>query len=435
MAILISFLIIVLLVAANALYVAAEFAAVGVRKTRVASLAGQGNFLAKTLLVVVSSPTRLDRYIATCQIGITISSLVLGAYGQSALAGVLGPALEQFVGGEAAAQGIAALIVLVLLTVFQMVLGELVPKTLALQFPTQVALSTVLPMGWSQILLAPFIAFLNGSGNLVLRLFGQQPGTHRHIHSPEEIALMIRDTVQAGLLGEHDEKRLQRVFRLSTLKVSQIMTPRANVEAIPITASMDEVKHLLATSPYTRLPVYRDDLDDLVGILHTKEFMRAVADDKPARLEDLLHPVVIVPKNLSCNQLLKRMQEEHSPYVVVVDEYGGTAGITTLDDVLSVLLGGMSDEFQQIQNAVEPLGDGRYRVAGHASMLDLEDVAGCRWTGTATTASGLIIEALGHAPKVGEHIEIQGCHVEIESVRGMLIEKFIVRPLSEKESA
>jgi putative hemolysin len=435
MALLLSFLIIVLLVAANALYVAAEFAAVGVRKTRIAGLAEQGNYLARSLTLIVSSPQRLDRYVATCQIGITISSLVLGAYGQGALAKVLSPHLERFVGGAAAAQGLAAIAVLICLTIFQMVLGELVPKTLALQFPTQVSLATVLPMGWSQVILSPFITFLNGSGNLVLRLFGQAPGSHRHIHSPEEIALMIGDTVEAGLLGAHDEKRLQRVFRLSTLNVSQIMTPRSRVEAIPADAPLEEVTRRLATSQYTRLPVYREDLDDLVGILHTKDYLRAMAaGNQPVCLADILHPVVIVPKSLTCNDLLKRMREEHSSYVLVIDEYGGTAGIATLDDVLSVLLGGISDEYKQVQVPVEPLPDGSFRIAGHAHLLDLEDAIGCRWSGNSTTASGLIVETLGHVPKPGEQLEIQGCQVEILVVKGTLVEKFIVRP-TKKEPA
>src|SRR5262245_2469132 len=264
-------LIVIALILVNALYVAAEFAAVGVRRSRVQQLANDGNPLAAWLLPVLESPKTLDRYIGACQIGITLSSLVLGAYAQATFAVWLTPFFATLGGlQELAAQSTSTAVVLLTLTVAQVVFAELVPKSLALQYPTQTSLYTLIPMIGSLWVYRPFIKFLNGAPLLVLRLVGSPFQAHRHIHSPEEIELLIAESRDGGLLEPDEHRRLQRALRLNLRLAKQLMVPRRRIAALDINTPLHEAIGVVAQSPYSRLPVFRDSLDNVVGILHTK---------------------------------------------------------------------------------------------------------------------------------------------------------------------
>ena len=268
-------LVIAALLLVNALYVAAEFAAVSVRRSRLHQLAEDGNPFAAWLLPIVESPAALDRYIAACQIGITISSLVLGAYAQATLAVWLAPYLAALGGlQEVVAESTSTIVVLLALTVAQVVFAELVPKSVALQYPTQTSLYTLIPMVASQWVYRPFIKWLNGSGLLILRLLGAPHQTHRHIHSPDEIELLIAESRDGGLLEPDEHRRLQRALRLNLRQARQLMVPRKRISAISIDTPLNEVVSVVAQSPYSRLPVYRGSLDNIVGILRTKDLVR-----------------------------------------------------------------------------------------------------------------------------------------------------------------
>ena len=234
-----SLFIVVFLILVNALYVAAEFAIVGARATRVEQLAAQGHRLAGALLPILRDTLRLDRYIAACQIGITASSLILGAFGQATIGLALGAALVTYAGLQPlGGYTLSATVTLVALTSVQVVIGELIPKTVALQYPVRTALFTYLPMRWSLALFSPFIDLLNGSGNLVLRLFGvSAAGSHRHIHAPDEIDLLIRESREGGLLQHKDSERLREALKLGQHRVRQIMVPRRRIASLDLTAS------------------------------------------------------------------------------------------------------------------------------------------------------------------------------------------------------
>src|SRR5688572_13675188 len=249
-------LVVIALILFNALYVAAEFAAVSVRKTRIQQLAADGNPLAAWLLPVLESPAELDRYIAACQIGITLSSLILGAYAQATIAVWLIPFFAELGGlQQVAAQSTSAVVVLLVLTVCQVVFAELVPKSLALQYPTPTALYTLIPMIGSLWIYRPFIKWLNGTGILLLRLLGSPQQSHRHIHSPEEIELLIADSRDGGLLEPDEHLRLQRALRLNLRQAKQLMVPRPKVSALDINTPLKDAIAAVAQSPYSRLPV------------------------------------------------------------------------------------------------------------------------------------------------------------------------------------
>jgi CBS domain containing-hemolysin-like protein len=339
--------VILFLILVTGLYVAAEFAAVGARRSRLRRLAEDGNALAARILPVVEDAHELDRYIAVSQVGITLSSLILGAYGQATLAPVLGPLLQSIGGLEPeTALSTAAAIVLLVLTILAMIVGELVPKSLALQDPTRTALITVLPMQWSLHVFSWAINVLNGSGALLLRLLRVPSTGHRHVHSPEEIELLIAESRDGGLLEPQEQVRLHRALRLGLRTASQLMVPRERLAAIDIRTPLPEVLSVVTASPFSRLPVYRGNLDNVAGMLHTKDLVSEYVKGMVRPLASLLRPVVRVRHDMPADQLLAFLRERRSHQALVVDGDGIVIGLITLEDVVAELLGGVADEFK-----------------------------------------------------------------------------------------
>jgi putative hemolysin len=342
-------LIVTSMVAMTALYVAAEFAAVSVRRSRVRQLAEDGHGTAQRLLPILEDASALDRYIAACQVGITLGSLILGAYGQIAFGPTLASLLRERAAFEpVAAASTAAAAILLVLTVGTMVVGELAPKSLALEYPTRIALYTYWPMRWSLWLLGPFIWFLNGSGTLVLRLLGSAHGAHRHVHSPDEIELLMAESHDGGLLEPDELRRLQRALRFSLRTAAQLMTTRDRMQAIDVTTPVDEVLALALDSSQANVPVYRGSLDTVVGFLNTKRLLVREVEGRPLRsLRELLQPALTVDASMPGDRLLAELRSRRAHQAIVRDDQGQVVGMVTLDDILSSLLGPTPDEFTQ----------------------------------------------------------------------------------------
>jgi CBS domain containing-hemolysin-like protein len=422
------------LIFATALYVAAEFAAVSVRRSRLRALAEEGNRFAQWLLPIVESPAELDRYIAVSQIGITLTSLILGAYAQATFAVDLTEPFAQWFGlQELTAHSLAAGLVLGVLTVLQVLIGELIPKTLALQYPTPTAIYTVVPMAMSAWLFKPFNAFLNGSGLFILRVLGAPHQGHRHIHSPEEISLLIAESRDGGLLEPDEHLRLQRALRLNLRQARQLMVPRRKIEAIAVNTPLHEVVGNLVQSPYSRLPVYRDSIDNIVGILHTKDVVRWLVSGGPdstrASVETLMRPITSVHESVTADRVLRQLRERRSHQALVVDEFGGTAGILTLEDVLTELIGDVGDEFKEGEPVPEVLADGRIRLPGDTAVQDAAALLGSEWETDVSTVGGLVTEALGHLPAPGERVTIGDYEFTVERVIDRAIETVVVKRL------
>jgi putative hemolysin len=421
-------LVIAALLLVNALYVAAEFAAVSVRRSRLHQLKEDGNVFAAWLLPIVESPAALDRYIAACQIGITISSLVLGAYAQATLAVWLAPYVAAFGGlQQVVAESTSTVVVLLALTVAQVVFAELVPKSLALQYPTQTSLYTLLPMLASQWVYRPFINWLNGSGLLILRLLGAPHQAHRHIHSPDEIELLIAESRDGGLLEPDEHRRLQRALRLNLRQARQLMVPRKRISAISIDTPLNEVVSIVAQSPYSRLPIYRGTIDNIVGILRTKDLVRWFVEGSPATLAQLIRPIPSVHESVTADRVLKDLRERRSHQALVVDESGGTAGLLTLADVLTELLGHVGDEFRSGQPAAETLSDGRIRLPGEMGVEDAALLLETTWETDASTLGGLVTEALGHIPSEGDTTIVGDYEFEVERVKDRIAQSVVAR--------
>lgn len=430
-------LIVLLLIAVNALYVAAEFAAVSVRQSRVQQMAGEGHHLAKRLLPWLEDPHRLDTYIAACQIGITLSSLVLGAYGQATLAHQLTPLFVQWGNlQELAAQSTSAIVVLTTLTMAQVILGELIPKSLALQYPTQLALLTFVPMRWSLRLFAWFITVLNGSGMLILRLLRAPVTGHRHIHSPEEIEMLIAESRDGGLLEPEEHLRLHRALQLGMRPVHQLMVPRRFMAALDVSTPLDRVLSEVANSPYSHLPVYQETLDKVIGIVHTKEVVfQYLEKGHMGTIQDVMEPVLYVPENTTAESLLALMRQERRHQAVVIDEFGGTEGFVTLEDVLKEMLGEVADEFKVDSPHPEILSDGRLRFPGFMRLEETKTWLGIAWQGEADTVGGHIMEVLGRVPHVGEKLSVGGVEIEIEQVDRQAIVSVLAKPASTSEDS
>ena len=418
------------LIGVNAFYVLAEFAAVSVRRTQLRPLADGGHRIAGRLLPIVTDPRRLDRYIAACQIGITVSSLVLGAYGQATLALAAAPVFESWGMRAAAAASAAAVTVLLALTALQVVFGELVPKSLALQFPVRAALSTYWPMHVSMVLASGFIRVLNGSGLAILRVLRVPEASHRHIHSPEEIDLLLAESAQHGVLEAEDQQRLRRALRVGLRTARELMVPRLQVAAVDANAPLPTSLAQLADSPYTRLPVYRGTLDDVVGMVHTRDLVaHYVERGGLASIEEVVQPLLSVPESLRTDRLLAQMREHRTQIALVVDEFGGVAGLVTVRDVLTDLLGDVSGEVRAGQPRPARLPGGRVRLPGLLRLQEAESWLGVRWGGDAVTVGGRVVEALGRLPVRGERTVIDGVEVEVEDVRGRAIVSVLARPV------
>jgi CBS domain containing-hemolysin-like protein len=429
-------LVLALLIAVNALGVAAEFAAVASQRSQIAALAQQGNARAAGLLSILGDGSALERYIAACQIGITLSSLIAGAYAQATFAGELSPWLERSLGLESSsAQSAGFLLVLLGLTVLQVLFGELVPKSLALQYPERTALATYLPMRWFMSLYRGFIWLLNGSGFLLLKPFGVLPGGQQHVHSPEELAILFSQSRRGGTLSAEAHRRLERGLHLSARTVREMMTPRSELYAVEVSTSTDELLQKVIRSPYSRLPVYRDSLDHILGAISTKDVVaRFAASGSLPPIEQLLRPLPFVPGALRSHRFIRFLQEKHSSKAMVVDEHGGVQGIISIKDVLWELFGEIGDELAEPEAAVEALPDGSVRLPGSLRRGEVERWLRTRWEGPATTVGGHIIAALGRMPVEGEQVEIDGVQVTITDMSPTTVRWIVALPGSEPAS-
>lgn len=419
------------LILVNALYVAAEFSAVSVRRSRLQQMAEEGDRLAARMLAVLNDGVALDRYIAACQVGITISSLVLGAYAQATLAVDLAPMFARLGDlQEATAESVAAAVVLVLLTVLQMVIGELVPKSLALQFPTKVSRLTVLPLLLSLKLMRWPITLLNGSGAAILRALRMPTHGHAHIHSPTEIEYLIAESREGGQLDPQESQRLREALRLGMRTVGELMVPRTRVIGIADDTPWPEVVEVLRRTPFSRLPVYEETLDHVVGVLHVRDVVRRLIDgaEPPASLRDVVTPVLVVPETMTVDRLLERLRAERKALAIVADEFGGTAGLITVGDLLDELLGETGDEFKPKENAPQRLADGRVRLPGALRLDEATSWVGVHWEADAYTVGGLVMERLGRLPVAGDRLEVDGVRMEVEALRGRAVEWLVVTP-------
>lgn len=417
------------LVLANAFFVAAEFALVSVRRSRMEELAAHGVRLAK----VVQRATRdLDRYIAGTQLGITIASLGLGWIGESTLAHLLEPWLQWLPKAwkSVTAHSIAVTVAFIAITFLHVVLGELVPKSLALQNPDRTALWVAKPMEICVLLMRPFIAALNGCGNLVLRALRlQTTGSHHLIHSVEELKILIEASHEGGVLDEVERDMLRRVFRFSELVAREVMVHRVDIEGIDVDTPYDELMQRVSQTSHTRLPVYEDNIDNIIGVLHVRDLLQVRhKEGQPFNVRQLLRKPLIVAETVSIEKLLDQFRREKTQMAIVVDEYGGTAGLVTLEDVIEEIVGEVQDEFDKEEPLIIEREDGTAIVSGQTRLDEINERFDLNFEAEdVDTIGGLVMSQLGRLCRVGDALTIDGVQLRVEEVRGRRIRKVLLR--------
>jgi len=416
-------LIIAALIGLNAIFVAAEFAIVGAPRAAIEAGA-RTNRLARLVHSVLSEPARQDRYIATAQIGVTVASLGLGMYGEHVLADALLHAVgasrfgQTFWAEWLAAHGVASIIAVAILTYFHIVLGEMVPKSLALQSAERMALYITPPMLWIQAVLYPFVVMLNATGNAVLKAIGirRQAQTADQYYTPEELQLVVREAEEQGALREEAGQMLQELFEFGDRTAGEVMVPRVRVVGIPLDAGAPELRAIIGKTPHTRYPVFDEDLDHIAGTYHIKDLLRLLLNGQRVSAGGARHAPV-VPETARLDVVLSTMRRERAQLAIVIDEHGGTAGIVTLEDLFEEVVG----EIEEGATSTRPRRDalGRLRVPGTMRVdelgqlfdLDLshEDV---------DSVSGLILTLLGRPPVVGDSVRYERLRLDVTAVIG-----------------
>ena len=431
---LVGILAVFVLVATNGFFVAAEFGLVKVRRTRIDELVAEGKRVAK---VVQDELRHMDNYIAATQLGITLASLALGWIGEPSLAHLIEP-LFAFSGGIAAtelAHSAAIAISFFLITLFHIVLGELVPKSIALQRSEGTALFVARPLYLFARLFRPFIVFMNGLGNLVVGAFGLQSASeHGSVHSVKELEMLVAQSHKAGLLDNEEEVLLRRIFDFGEKTAQHVMVPRTEIVGVSQDITVEQLRERIDEERYTRFPVYEGTLDNFIGMVHIKDVFTHLgkrSSDEPFLVQSILRPVLTVPKTTSIPKLMTLMQRQKAHLAVVIGEYGETAGIVTLEDILEEIVGEVQDEFdtleEGVRSEVEKLADGSYSVAGLMTVDAFAERLGVTFDALhSATIAGYVFGELGHVPKVGDSISIGEYRLAVETMDHLRIARLRV---------
>src|SRR5260221_1365985 len=409
------------LVCANGSFVAAEFSIVTVRKTRVDQMIAEGHRGARAVRRAVTSP---DRYIAATQLGITMASLGLGWLAEPALASIFEPALSFLPAhlAVATAHSIAVAVAFAIITAAEIVFGELAPKWVALERPEATAIWLVRPLELFMRVFWPFIRLVHGTAQGVVKMLGLRGADHRAmVHSEEELKMLVTASQEAGVLEEQEEQMLHRVFGFPDLAAGQVMIPRTELIAIAANTPLRELLRTIGQGEPTRLPVYREDLDDVIGMLHVVDLVKALAGETEVNAGALAREVLTVPITLGANDLLAEMRRRKAREALVIDEHGGTAGLVTFESLMERIIGEIPGEMgAQARTVVRR--DGSADIDGLALASDINTQFGLHIDeSTYTTMGGYVLGRLGRRARVGDTIDVEGRKIRVEQVDGLRV--------------
>lgn len=430
MAVLVPVLVVAVLVLLNGLFVAAEFAIIGAPRASIDRRAAEGQPAARRVRRILHDPRRQDRYIATAQLGITLASLGLGMYGEHALAEWLAGRLHALGLGETgtlvSAHVLASILAIAVLTYVHIVVGEMVPKSLALMRAEQTVLGITRPMLAIQTALYPLVVGLNGIGNGFLRLVGvRRELSAGHYHTPEELEYIVRESQEGGLLRAEAGRVLRELFAFGALTAGEAMVPRVHVAGLPLGATPDDLRARLGAEAHTRYPVYEGDLDHIVGVVHIKDVLRLLREGRPLTRDDV-RPTAFLPETIELDRVLEAMHAARTQLVVVMDEHGGTAGILTIEDLGEEAVGEV-EEGTDAPSDVVRVGPGRVLVYGVVRLDEVGEALGHAVEHEEVdTVSGLVLTLLERPPEVGDVVTYEGLRFEVTEVLGHGVERCLV---------
>lgn len=427
--------IITLLILLNGFFVAAEFAVVGAPRASIQRKAAAGNRLARLVDAILRDTQKQDRYIATAQLGITVASLGLGMYGEHVLAeavyGWLGAT-----GGPAwlLSHTFASIVAIGILTYFHIVVGEMVPKSLALQQAERMVLWITPPMIWTKNVLYPIVVGLNGLGNLMLRLVGirREVQHAEQYYTPEELQLIVQESGELGALRAESSQMLQELFEFGDLVAGQVMVPRVRIVGIELGAPPSEIRQALSEHPHTRYPIFEGDLDHIVGMIHIKDLLRLLLNEETITAAHA-RPLPLMPETAELDDVLETMRREGTQMVVILDEHGGTAGVATLEDLFEEVVGDIAENptdlppfYRDDSGRLRVPGTMRIEEVGQEFDLDVEhdDV---------DSVSGLVLTLLGRTPQVGDTVKYDRLFFEVTGIIGHGVEECAVTLLPAEE--
>lgn len=425
MNILINIVIVILLVFMNGFFVAAEFAVVKVRKSRIETLMLEGNKSAKHTLKVVNN---LNSYLSGCQLGITLASLGLGWVGEPAIADMLMPLFNLFNISEGTAHSISFVLGFSIITTLHIVLGELVPKSLAIITAEKIAMHTSLSLIMFYNLTYPIMWIFNHTTNFILKIFGlSQVDEHEAAHTDEEIKLLVEESYKHGLIDKTELTFVDNIFDFSEKTVKEIMIPRTDMACIFLEDSFDEIIEYALAEQLTRYPVCKDSKDNISGFIHIKDLYRLKIDGNSENIEGIIREIKFVPETMSISELLKIFKKEKIQMAIVIDEYGGTFGLVTIEDILEEIVGEIQDEFDEETEEIKKTEDGKYIVDGKVHIEDINELLEVEIKAeNIDTIGGWVYSQLKSYPEVNDKINYKEYEFTILKCDSKRIHKILI---------
>lgn len=418
------------------MFVAAEFAIIGVPRASIERRAAQGDKLAALVRAVLRDPRRQDQYIATAQLGITLASLGLGMYGEHTLAMWIEQLLSRLgTPSWLAAHAISSVVSIIVLTYFHIVIGEMVPKSLALQYAEATARFVTRPMLWIKYATYPLVWTLNSIGNGILLLLGinRQQAAGKGSLSPEELEFVIQESEAGGKLRGESGRVLRELLEFGELTAGEVMVPRVRMKGIPLGAGPVEMSTALRSSGHTRYPVYESDLDHIVGVIHIKDVLGLVTRNRSLSLSDI-RPMPRVPITSRLDAVYELMRRERTQLVIVLDEFGGTAGAVTIEDLFEEVIGEIEEGRFIRESPIVSNGPSELVVAGHLRLDEVGERLGIALDHDAVdTVGGLVMALLDRPAKVGDKVTYRGVLFEVTEVNGFGVRRCRVSPTTESD--
>ena len=423
----INIFIIIFLLFVNGFFVAAEFSLVKVRKTRLEQLCNEGNTNAKKALKLVND---VNRMLAAAQLGVTIASIALGWVAEATIVQLIEPiiALLPLLNKTITAHVIAVPIAFILVTYFHVLLGEQLPKCLSLKHPESLSLLIAQPMDIFITIFKPFVLLLEISGNHLLKILKADTQDASLVHSTEELDMLVDASYNEGVLNETEAEMLHNMFKFSDLMAKQVMIPRTDMICISKDISYEELNNVALNNQYTRYPVYEDNIDKILGFIHVKDLYSLAMTKENYDIEKLIRPLMLVPETMTLDNMIIDFKKLHCQMAVVIDEFGGTAGLITLEDVLEEIIGDVQDEFDEETEAdIKQIGDNLYianamlRIDELVEFFDLKEAL--FEEDDVDTIAGLVVKLLGRIANIGDSVSFNGLTFTVKEVDGARITK------------
>jgi len=426
----INLFIVAFLLLSNAFFVASEFSMVRVRRTRMEELSKQGN---KTADLVLEQIGDMDKIVGAAQLGVTISSVALGWVGEATIAGIVEPIfgfLPQTAQGVAT-HTISAIIAFSLITFLHVSIGEQAPKLIALQYTERIALLIAKPTNFIATIFNPLVILLNNFCNLILKILRIERPKNTFAHSTEELDMLVDASYKEGVLNETEKEMLHNAFKFSDLNAKEVMIPRTDMVCIPNDITLNELTELTRENQYTRYPVYEEDLDHIKGFLHVKDLYATSLKEHDFNIDKLIRPILFVPETITMDNAVREFKKYQSQIAIVIDEYGGTAGIITLEDVFEEIFGEVQDEFDEVEEVdIKEIGENTYEAN---AMLRLDEMAEFFNVDEeefeeedVDTVGGVVLKLLGRIAQLDDSVEWKDMTIQVKEIDGVRITKLLI---------